>query len=162
MATNTLGRCAVAGAAIVGGLCLSYAAASVPDGYKGKPFADQFHHPGPQVIPGKMQSALFDLGGEGVAYHMLSHVNEGAKLNHISFMHKSPDGTSALYNHSRPGVPAYIVTSARKVSRSLTRRISLATARAIWLPPQESDLPGMGAVRRVDKVHRESEKERYL
>lgn len=108
MPIKNLRKRAVAGGAMVAAFYLSYAVAAVPVGYKGKPFPDRSHHSGPQVIPGKVQLALFDLGGEGVAYHMLSDVNEGAKLNHTSFMHKSPDGTSTLYNHCRPGVPAYI------------------------------------------------------
>jgi hypothetical protein len=42
---------------------------SVPDGYQGKPFEDERHNAGPQVIPGRLEAALDDLGGEGVAYH---------------------------------------------------------------------------------------------
>jgi hypothetical protein len=67
----------------------------MPPGYKGKPFKDQFHKSGPQQIPGVLQAALYDLGGEGVAYHDTTPVNEGARLNHTA-------------NHCRPGVPEYI------------------------------------------------------
>jgi hypothetical protein len=96
-------------------ICVGYALATIPPGYKGKPFRDQSHKSGPQVIPGTVQLALYDLGGEGVGYHTvagnLQHdptVNEGAKLNHKSFMHKQPDGTTVQMNHCRPGVPEYI------------------------------------------------------
>jgi len=60
------------------------------------------------VIPGTVQLALYDLGGEGVAYHDTDAVNQGAKLNHASFMHTQPDGTRVPMNHCRPGVPEYI------------------------------------------------------
>ena len=36
---------------------------NLPDGYKGKPFRDEFHKTGAHVIPGRVQCALFDLGG---------------------------------------------------------------------------------------------------
>ncbi|MDB5029873.1 carbohydrate-binding protein [Mucilaginibacter sp.] len=49
--------------------------------YMGKPFADSLHH-GVQTIPGKLQCALYDLGGEGVAYHDSDGINQGSgKLN---------------------------------------------------------------------------------
>ena len=56
--------------------------AAVPAGYPGKPFADEFHKTGPANIPGIVQCALFDLGGEGVAYHDTDSTNNGSgKLN---------------------------------------------------------------------------------
>ncbi|HVN57668.1 MAG TPA: hypothetical protein VMT63_05180 [Bacteroidales bacterium] len=57
--------------------------AQVPAGYKGKPFEDEFHRKGKQVIPGKLELALYDMGGEGVAYHDSDLVNNGSgKLNY--------------------------------------------------------------------------------
>ena len=53
-------------------LCLSAAAmtrAQVPADYQGKPFTDAIHKSGPPNIPGILQCALYDRGGEGVAYH---------------------------------------------------------------------------------------------
>ena len=38
--------------------------AAVPTDYAGKPFQDDA-----QLIPGSVECAYFDLGGEGVAYH---------------------------------------------------------------------------------------------
>ncbi len=55
----------------------------VPDEYQGKPFEDGQHRTGPQVIPGRVQAALYDLGGEGIAYHDLDPANHGSgELNH--------------------------------------------------------------------------------
>jgi hypothetical protein len=41
-------------------------------------FTDPFHGAHPQGIPGLVQCALFDLGGEGVAYHDTTPANEGS------------------------------------------------------------------------------------
>jgi hypothetical protein len=50
--------------------------------YLGKPFEDSVYHGGPQKIPGRVQCAYYDLGGEGVAYHDSDAVNQGSgKLN---------------------------------------------------------------------------------
>src|SRR5664280_686414 len=45
------------------------ASAALPTAYQGKPFQDSAYKAGAQSIPGIVQCALFDLGGEGVAYH---------------------------------------------------------------------------------------------
>jgi hypothetical protein len=56
---------------------------SVSDDYKGKPFQDATHSAGPQAIPGRLEAALYDLGGEGVAYHDVDAVNHGSgELNY--------------------------------------------------------------------------------
>src|SRR6516165_2723771 len=50
--------------------------------YQGKPYYDSVHHGGPQKIPGRVQCAYYDLGGEGVAYHVSTTTNQGSgKLN---------------------------------------------------------------------------------
>ena len=46
--------------------------------YQGKPFQDSQYQGGPQKIPGRVQCAYFDLGGEGVAYHNLDTKNHGS------------------------------------------------------------------------------------
>jgi hypothetical protein len=56
--------------------------AQVPKEYKGKPFKDKFYKLGAQTIPGRVELAYYDLGGEGIAYHDKTPENEGAKLNH--------------------------------------------------------------------------------
>ena len=50
--------------------------------YKGAPFQDSRYHSGAQAVPGRVQCAYYDLGGEGVAYHDTTPTNEGSgKLN---------------------------------------------------------------------------------
>ncbi len=57
--------------------------AQIPQDYTGKPFRDATHTSGPQVIPGRLQASLYDLGGEGVAYHDVDTVNHGSgELNY--------------------------------------------------------------------------------
>ncbi len=46
--------------------------------YRGRPFHDRVYHGGPQKIPGRVQCAYYDLGGEGVAYHDSDAVNSGS------------------------------------------------------------------------------------
>lgn len=71
----------------------------LPKNYKGKPFKDTKYKLGAQVIPGRVELAYYDLGGEGIAYHDLTPENEGAMLNHEVHDYGS---------HWRPGVSAYI------------------------------------------------------
>jgi len=46
--------------------------------YKGRPFQDSKYPGGPQKIPGRVQCACYDFGGEGVAYHDADAVNHGS------------------------------------------------------------------------------------
>jgi hypothetical protein len=55
--------------------------------YGGRPFEDSQYHGGAQKIPGRVQCAYYDLGGEGVAYH------DTDPTNHGSGMLNPPDGT---------------------------------------------------------------------
>jgi hypothetical protein len=75
------------------------AMSQVPKDYKGLPFKDEVYKQGPQVIPGRVELAYYDLGGEGIAYHDVTAENEGSKLNHEVHDYGS---------HWRPGIPAYI------------------------------------------------------
>jgi hypothetical protein len=52
--------------------------AQLPQGYKGKPYQDERHHDGAQRIPGKVECAYYDQGGEGVAYHDVDGKNNGS------------------------------------------------------------------------------------
>lgn len=55
---------------------------TVPADYQGRPFADAVHKTGIPSLPGLIQCALYDLGGEGVAYHDTDAINNGSgKLN---------------------------------------------------------------------------------
>jgi hypothetical protein len=57
-------------------------------GYQGKPFHDSAYQGGPQVIPGRVQCAYYDLGGEGVAYHDTDARNNGSgRLNPANGMY---------------------------------------------------------------------------
>jgi hypothetical protein len=55
--------------------------------YGGKPFHDSVYPGGPQKIPGRVQCAYYDFGGEGVAYHDSDAINSG------SGTFNKPDGT---------------------------------------------------------------------
>jgi len=46
--------------------------------YKGVPYHDSRISGGPQHIPGRVQCAYYDLGGEGIAYHDSTAKNEGS------------------------------------------------------------------------------------
>jgi hypothetical protein len=62
--------------------------AQFPSGYQGTPFKDSIYtgnklNPwGAQNLPGRVELAYYDFGGEGIAYHDKTPVNEGALLNH--------------------------------------------------------------------------------
>lgn len=58
--------------------CLAGCASTGPEGYRGKPFQDNVYRGGPQQIPGRVQCAYYDSGGEGVAYHNTDTVNHGS------------------------------------------------------------------------------------
>jgi hypothetical protein len=47
-------------------------------GYAGKPYEDSRYHGGAQKIPGRVECAYYDLGGEGVAYHDSDAKNNGS------------------------------------------------------------------------------------
>jgi hypothetical protein len=46
--------------------------------YKGTPYEDSRYHGGAQKIPGKVQCAYYDRGGEGIAYHDSDSKNSGS------------------------------------------------------------------------------------
>jgi len=52
--------------------------------YRGLPYHDSRYQGGPQKIPGRVLSAYYDLGGEGVAYHDSDPQNHGSgELNPV-------------------------------------------------------------------------------
>jgi hypothetical protein len=86
--------------AAFGVLGLSFALvsdAAFPSDYKGKAFEDSAYRSGPQVIPGKVQCAYFDLGGEGVAYHDEDAVNHGSGELNLQPKHQRPDATPYVW-----------------------------------------------------------------
>ena len=46
--------------------------------YRGEPFHDSAYSGGPQKIPGRVQCAYYDFGGEGIAYHDADAKNNGS------------------------------------------------------------------------------------
>jgi len=46
--------------------------------YNGAPYQDDRHHTGAQKIPGRVECAYYDRGGEGVAYHDSDAKNHGS------------------------------------------------------------------------------------
>ena len=70
--------------------------AQIPITYKGKPFEDNYHTSGAQVIPGRIELAYYDLGGEGIAYHDTEVINKGSGL------------LNRKLENQRPGVSDYI------------------------------------------------------
>jgi hypothetical protein len=53
-------------------------AGKMPVQYKGEPFEDGHFTTAPQRIPGRVQCAAYDVGGEGVAYHDSDAANHGS------------------------------------------------------------------------------------
>src|SRR5450631_177386 len=49
-----------------------------PAAYKGTPYQDSKYQGGAQKIPGPVNCAFYDLGGEGVAYHDSDAKNNGS------------------------------------------------------------------------------------
>lgn len=81
-------------------LALSHSAAmaALPPGYHGKPFEDSVYQGGPQAIPGKVECAYFDLGGEGVAYHDTDAVSHGNGELNQQKNHQRPHATPYHWN----------------------------------------------------------------
>ncbi len=62
----------------------------IPANYKGTPFVDATHTAGPQVIPGKLECAFYDLSGEGVAFHDFETENRGSGGLNVNPRHQRP------------------------------------------------------------------------
>ena len=56
----------------------SASAAEYVDSYKGTPFVDSHHAKDAQKIPGRIEIAAYDNGGEGIAYHDVDPQNHGS------------------------------------------------------------------------------------
>ncbi|HTI69557.1 MAG TPA: carbohydrate-binding protein [Candidatus Limnocylindria bacterium] len=82
-------------------LALAALHAAVPPGYRGLPFEDAVHRTGMPNIPGIVQCALYDLGGEGIAYHDTDTTNNGsAKLN-LEPGHQKAHASAYIWNFRR-------------------------------------------------------------
>jgi hypothetical protein len=56
--------------------------AQLPEDYQGKPYKPYSCYEGVQCIPGRIELAWYDLGGEGVAYHDVDSANNSVQLSH--------------------------------------------------------------------------------
>jgi hypothetical protein len=80
------------------------------ENYKGTPFVDS-HHPRVQAIPGRVECAYYDRGGEGIAYHDTDAVNHGSgELNPANGTYlnefRTHEGVDTSYTKfHNPGVP---------------------------------------------------------
>ncbi len=70
----------------------------VTNQYRGLPFTDACHQTGPPAIPGFVQCALFDRGGEGVAYHDSDPVNHGSGELNQETGHQRQHASPYLWN----------------------------------------------------------------
>lgn len=66
---------------------------TIPVNYKGRPFSDSVYKWGAQIIPGKLECAYYDFGGEGVAYHDFESANLGNGGLNLYTHHQRPHAT---------------------------------------------------------------------
>lgn len=66
--------------------------------YQGKPFADAVYKGGAQSIPGTVECAYYDLGGEGVAYHDTDAINHGSGELNQQTQHQRPHANPYFWN----------------------------------------------------------------
>jgi hypothetical protein len=59
-------------------LCLTAVTSGKAKPSHGEAFRDSVYRLGPQHIPGRLQCAYYDLGGEGIAYHDADAKNQGS------------------------------------------------------------------------------------
>jgi hypothetical protein len=62
----------------LGAFYLTALAAGKATSGQSQPFRDSVYQGGPQSIPGRVQCAYYDLGGEGIAYHDADAKNQGS------------------------------------------------------------------------------------
>ena len=71
---------------------------ALPADYTGKPFGDPAHPVKAQTIPGKIECAYYDTGGEGVAYHDTDAINHGSGELNLKTEHHRPHATPYFWN----------------------------------------------------------------
>jgi len=76
----------------------SHVQAAMPPDYGGKPFQDATHTNGVQVIPGRIECACYDQGGEGVAYHDTDAVNHGSGELNLKPDHHRPHASPYFWS----------------------------------------------------------------
>ncbi len=80
---------------------LAARAGSFPKDYPGRPFEDAYHKTGAPSIPGIVQCALYDLGGEGVAYHDADAINHGSGELNLQPGHQRAHACAYLWGFRR-------------------------------------------------------------
>ena len=70
--------CLLAVASLLSASVQSPSKTNFAERYKGKPYHDSRYQGGAQTIPGRVECAYYDLGGEGVAYHDTDAKNNGS------------------------------------------------------------------------------------
>jgi hypothetical protein len=83
--------------AIIGMTLLVNGNAELPPSYKGMPFQDSVYTAVPQQIPGRVECAYYDLGGEGVAYHDTDATNHGSGELNLKPEHHRPHANSYIW-----------------------------------------------------------------
>ena len=78
--------------------CSSVPKSALPAGYQGKPFHNSVYRGGAQIIPGRVECAYYDLGGEGVAYHDTDASNNGSGVLNQQKNHQRPHATPYHWN----------------------------------------------------------------
>jgi hypothetical protein len=86
-------------AAMIAVWCAALVAAhaAIPSDYLGKPFQDEVYNGGAQVVPGRVECAYYDLGGEGVAYHDTDSTNHGSGELNLKPEHHRPHATPYVW-----------------------------------------------------------------
>jgi hypothetical protein len=72
--------------------------AAPPSDYQGEPFRDSVYTAGAQVIPGRIECAYYDLGGEGVAYHDTDATNHGSGELNLKPQHQRPHAKPYIWS----------------------------------------------------------------
>lgn len=72
--------------------------AAPPLDYHGEPFRDSVYSAGAQAIPGRIECAFYDLGGEGAAYHDTDAINHGSGELNQDPHHQRPHATAYHWN----------------------------------------------------------------
>ncbi|HWD18276.1 MAG TPA: carbohydrate-binding protein [Verrucomicrobiae bacterium] len=88
----------LSGSGILWAAILSAGAQGLPADYKGRPFSDAQHQAGAAAIPGVVQCALYDIGGEGVAYHDADPINHGSGELNLQPKHQRPHASAYIWN----------------------------------------------------------------
>jgi hypothetical protein len=77
---------------------------NLPVEYKGVPYHDDVYQSGAQIIPGKVQCALYDIGGEGISYHDKDSINRGSGEYNYQPGHCEPGSDYVCHFREKEGV----------------------------------------------------------